>query len=77
MLKLPIDTYDDLDKEYQRNYELLKGQFLSGNNSPEVKAALRKYNASGELIWAYNFSSSVANESYEILETDSEIRNRR
>ena len=34
------------------------------------KAALRKYNASGELIWAYNFSSSVANESYEILETE-------
>ena len=34
------------------------------------KAALRKYNTSGELIWAYNFSSSVANESYEILETE-------
>ena len=43
VLKLPIDTYDDLDKEYQKNYELLKGQFMSGNNSPEVKNALRKY----------------------------------
>ena len=34
------------------------------------KAALRKYNSSGELMWAYNYSSSVANEAYEILETD-------
>jgi len=24
VLKLPIDTYDDLDKEYQKNYELSK-----------------------------------------------------
>ena len=47
VLKLPIDTYDDLDKEYQKNYELLKGQFMSGNNSPEVKNALRKYIVEG------------------------------
>jgi len=33
------------------------------------KAALRKYDALGELMWAYNYSSSVANETYEILET--------
>ena len=43
VLKLPIDIYDDLDKEYQKNYELLKGQFMSGNNSPEIKNQLRKY----------------------------------
>lgn len=33
------------------------------------KAALRKYDTSGELMWAYNYSSSDANEAYELLET--------
>jgi hypothetical protein len=34
------------------------------------KAALRKYDTSGELMWAYNYSSSTANEAYEVIETD-------
>ena len=34
------------------------------------KAALRKYDTNGELMWAYNYSSSVANEAYEVIETD-------
>ena len=34
------------------------------------KAALRKYDSSGELIWGYTYTSSVANEAYEIIETD-------
>ena len=34
------------------------------------KAALRKYNTNGELMWAKNYSSSDANEAYEMLETD-------
>ncbi len=59
VLKLPIDTYDDLDKEYQKNYELLKGQFLSGNNSPEVKAALRKYIVEGMNEGKLNRSESM------------------
>ena len=33
------------------------------------KAALRKYNTSGELMWAKSYSSSDANEAYELLET--------
>mgnify|MGYP004311734525 FL=1 len=59
VLKLPIDTYDDLDKKYQKNYELLKGQFLSGNNSPEVKAALRKYIVEGMNEGKLNRSESM------------------
>ncbi len=34
------------------------------------KAALRKYDTSGDLMWAYNYSSSTANEAYEVIETD-------
>ena len=34
------------------------------------KAALRKYGSGGELMWAYTYTSSVANEAYEILETE-------
>ena len=59
VLKLPIDTYDDLDKEYQKNYELLKGQFLSGNNSPEIKSALRKYIVEGMNEGKLNRSESM------------------
>ena len=59
VLKLPIDIYDNLDEEYQKNYELLKGQFLSGNNSPEVKAALRKYIVEGMNEGKLNRSESM------------------
>jgi hypothetical protein len=59
VLKLPIDTFDDLDKEYQKNYELLKGQFLSGNNSPEIKNALRKYIVEGMNEGKLNRSESM------------------
>ena len=59
VLKLPIDTYDDLDKEYQKNYELLKGQFMSGNNSPEIKSQLRKYIVEGMNEGKLNRSESM------------------
>ena len=59
VLKLPIDTFDDLDKDYQKNYELLKGQFLSGNNSPEIKNALRKYIVDGMNEGRLNRSESM------------------
>ena len=59
VLKLPIDTHDDLDKEYQKNYELLKGQFMSGNNSPEIKNQLRKYIIEGMNDGKLNRSESM------------------
>ena len=34
------------------------------------KACLRKYDINGELIWANIYNSSVANEAYEVIETD-------
>ena len=34
------------------------------------KASLRKYDTSGELIWANIYTNSVANEAYELIETD-------
>ena len=51
-------------------YIAVQNELTAAYNELRDEAALRKYNTSGELIWAYNFSSSVANESYEILETE-------
>ena len=34
------------------------------------KASLRKYDTSGELIWGNIYTNSVANEAYELIETD-------
>ena len=34
------------------------------------KASLRKYDTSGELIWGNTYTNSVANEAYELIETD-------
>ena len=42
-LKLGLPTYDDLDAQFQREYEILLGEFNSGNDSPEIKKALKKY----------------------------------
>ena len=44
-LNLPIN--DDLDERFQKEYEILLGEFNSGNDSPEVKKALKKYVVEG------------------------------
>ena len=70
-----VEGSDDNNNDWARDcIQTQDGNYvITGTWNDDVwnsKAALRKYNTSGELIWAYNFSSSVANESYEILETE-------
>ena len=38
-----ISFDDDLDKQFHKDYQILKGQFESGNTSPEIKNALKRY----------------------------------
>ena len=38
-----ISLDDDLDKQFHKDYQILKGQFESGNTSPEIKNALKRY----------------------------------
>ena len=38
-----ISFDDDLDKQFHKDYQILKGQFDSGNTSPEIKNALKRY----------------------------------
>ena len=38
-----ISLNDDLDKQFHKDYQILKGQFESGNTSPEIKNALKRY----------------------------------
>ena len=42
-LHLDLSIQDDLDEKFQKEYEILLGEFNSGNDSPEVKKALKKY----------------------------------
>lgn len=42
-VKLDISLDDDLDKQFHKDYQILKGQFESGNTSPEIKNALKRY----------------------------------
>ena len=38
-----ISLDDNLDIQFHKDYQILKGQFESGNTSPEIKNALKKY----------------------------------
>lgn len=42
-IKLDIPINDEAEKEFQKEYQILKGEFQSGNDSPEIKKALKKY----------------------------------
>ena len=42
-VKLDIDTNDDEEKEFQRQFEIVRGEYMSGNDSPQIKAALKRY----------------------------------
>jgi len=69
-----VDSGTD-NNDWARDFmETADGDFVvtgtwndNGNNS---KAMLRKYSSTGELVWHEIYSSSVANEINEILETD-------
>ena len=42
-LKLDIDLHSKEDDEYQRQYEVVLGEFLAGNSSPFIKNKLKQY----------------------------------
>ena len=38
-----VPIKDDKLQEYFKNFLILKGEYLNGNDNPEIKKALRKY----------------------------------
>jgi len=60
--KFDIEIDDESDKEFQKNYEILLGEWKAGNNSPEVKNALKRY-----VIEAYNENKVPKNQAMMLL----------
>ena len=42
-LKLEVDLHSKEDEEYQRQFEVVLGQFHSGNTNPLIKNKLEQY----------------------------------
>ena len=42
-VKMSLDLDDDLDKAFQREYEILLGEYQSGNDSPLIKSKLKRF----------------------------------
>jgi hypothetical protein len=42
-VKLDIKINDEADKEFQKQFEIVRGEYLAGNSSPEIKSALKRY----------------------------------
>jgi len=42
VLKLDLNIDDD-DREFQRQFDICRGEYLSGNDSPQLKATLKRY----------------------------------
>ena len=60
--KLDIDINDDSQKEFQRQFEIVRGEFESGNNSPQIKSVLKQY-----VIEALRENKIARNEAYLLL----------
>jgi hypothetical protein len=60
--KLDIDLNDESEKEFQRQFEIVRGEFESGNNSPQIKSALKQY-----VIEALRENKIARNEAYLLL----------
>jgi hypothetical protein len=54
---IPIDN--SLDDNFQKNYQVLLGEFQSGNNSPEIKDALKRYVVEGLGMGIINKNESL------------------
>jgi len=59
---LDIDINDDSEKEFQRQFEIVRGEFESGNNSPQIKSTLKQY-----VIQALRENKIARNEAYLLL----------
>ena len=43
VFNLDIDVSDKMDEEYRKQFEIVLGQFQSGNNNPAIKTKLKQY----------------------------------
>ena len=42
-VKIDVSINDPEEDEYQRQFEIVRGEYMSGNDSPEIKATLKRY----------------------------------
>jgi hypothetical protein len=42
-MKMTLDLQDQDDDDFERKFEILKGEYESGNSNPEIKKELKKY----------------------------------
>jgi len=61
-VKLDLPMEDEQDKEFQKNYEILLGEWRSGNDAPEIKKALKQY-----IIEALAEAKITKNDAYFLL----------
>jgi hypothetical protein len=61
-VKLDISINDDEETEFQRQFEICRGEYLSGNNSPQIKATLKRY-----VLEALQENKIARNDAYNLL----------
>ena len=42
-VRIDVSINDPEEDEYQRQFEIVRGEYMSGNDSPEIKATLKRY----------------------------------
>jgi len=42
-VKLDITINDEDEKEFQNQFEIIRGEYMAGNDSPEIKSALKRF----------------------------------
>ena len=61
-VKLDINTTDDDEKEFQRQFEIVRGEYMSGNDSPQIKNTLKRY-----VLEALQENKIARNDGYNLL----------
>ena len=61
-LKLDINTNDEEEQEFQKQFEIVRGEYMSGNDSPQIKSALKSY-----VLQALQENKIAKNEAYTLL----------
>lgn len=61
-VKLDITVNDDDEKEFQRQFEIVRGEYMSGNDSPQIKSTLKRY-----VLEALQENKIARNDAYNIL----------
>ena len=61
-VKLDITVNDDDEKEFQRQFEIVRGEYMSGNDSPQIKNTLKRY-----VLEALQENKIARNDGYNLL----------